>query len=74
MSNNGDASLTATAGQRNVLRYNPSAPRFSCYSQNNNQQAVRLYRKSGQSVSTVTDDPLTASGDYGCYISGAVRT
>ena len=74
ISTNGDAVLTATAGTRNTLCYNPSAPRFSCYSPNNNQQAVRLYRKSNQSVSTVTEDPLTASSDYGCYMSGAVRT
>lgn len=72
VSSNGNAVLTATAGSTNVLQYNASAPRFSCYK--GTQQSVRLYRKSSQSVSVVTDDPLTESDAIGSYISGARRT
>jgi hypothetical protein len=67
---NGDATVTAISGTRNLLRYNASSPRFSCY--RSGQQAVRLYRKGG--VLPVADDPLAASDEYGCYLSGAERT
>jgi hypothetical protein len=67
---NGDATVEAISGTRNLLRYNASSPRFSCY--RNGQQAVRLYRKG--SVLPVSDDPLAASDEYGCYLSGAERT
>jgi hypothetical protein len=67
---NGDATVEAMSGSRNLLRYNSSSPRFSCY--RSGQQAVRLYRKGG--VLPVADDPLAASDEYGCYLSGAERT
>jgi len=67
---NGDATVKAISGTRNLLRYNASSPRFSCY--RSGQQAVRLYRKG--SALPVADDPLAASDEYGCYLSGAERT
>jgi len=67
---NGDATVKAISGTRNLLRYNASSPRFSCY--RSGQQAVRLYRKGG--VLPVADDPLAASDEYGSYLSGAERT
>lgn len=67
----GDAVITATAGTRNLLRYNPAAPRFSCYG--SGQQAVRIYRKS-HAAGPVAADPLTGSEAFGSYVSGAGRT
>ena len=70
LQSDGTATVTAKEGARNLLRYNPSYPRFSCY--RNGQSAVKLYRK-GQGH-LVEDDPLTAESAYGCYITGAQRT
>ncbi|MBQ3766552.1 MAG: hypothetical protein II874_07435 [Bacteroidales bacterium] len=67
----GDALVKASAGQKNLLRYNPSAPRFSCYG--SGQDAVRIYRKT-QAAGPVAADPLTGSDAYGSYVSGAERT
>ena len=58
----------ALAGNRNLLSYNTQYPRFSCYK--SVQTPVRLYRKGG-SGGPVTEDPLTASSEYGSYLSGA---
>ena len=67
---NGDATVEAVSGSRNLLRYNASSPRFSCY--RSGQQAVRLYRKGG--ALPVADDPLAASDAFGSYVPSAQRT
>ena len=66
----GGATVKAAQGSRNLLRYNPDYPRFSCYK--DGQMAVKLYRKG--SGGPAEDDPLTASSEYGCYFTGAERT
>ena len=66
----GSATVEAKEGGRNLLRYNPSSPRFSCYK--NGQMAVRLYRK-GSALPT-KDDPLTLQNEFGSYVAGAQRT
>ena len=68
----GSVLVSALAGERNKLRYNPSSPRFSCYK--SGQDAVKLYMKGTGPGSPVDEDPLTAFSEYGCYISGATRT
>ena len=67
----GDAVVKATAGKKDLLRYNPSAPRFSCYG--SGQDAVRIYRKA-HAAGPVAADPLTESDAYGSYVAGAERT
>ena len=66
----GSALVEASQGTRNQLRYNSTAPRFSCYK--SGQTAVKLYVKAG--VQQVEDDPLTASCELGSYVSAAART
>ena len=61
----------ALAGNRNLLSYNTQYPRFSCYK--SVQTPVRLYRKGG-SGGPVSEDPLTASSEYGSYLAGAQWT
>ena len=61
----------ALAGNRNLLSYNTQYPRFSCYK--SVQTPVRLYRKGG-SGGPATEDPLTASSEYGSYLAGAQWT
>lgn len=69
--NKGDATLTATQGIRNLLRYNPNDPRFSCYA--SGQQLVRIYVKGGGTTVPQADDPLAEQSEYGCYMTGAQR-
>ena len=62
---------TALAGSRNLLSYNADYPRFSCY--RSIQTPIRLYRKGG-SGGPASEDPLTASSEYGSYFAGAQWT
>jgi hypothetical protein len=71
LGSDGNATVKAKQGSRNLLRYNASSPRFSCY--RSGQKAVRLYRKGGGGH-PVSDDPLTEESEYGCYIPGFQRT
>ena len=66
----GTLRVEASKGSRNLLRYNSTYPRFSCYK--SGQTPVKLYQKAG--VQPVEDDPLTASGEFGSYVSAAART
>ena len=68
--NDGTATIQAVNGSRNLLRYNSSSPRFSCYK--SGQSAVKLYRKG--TGTSFDDDPLTAESEYGAYVSGGRRT
>ena len=62
------------AGTRNLMRYNPEYPRFSCYKSSTKAELLRIYRKGGGSGESVVDDPLTASSAYGSYLTGAAWT
>ena len=65
----GSATVQAMEGTRNLLRYNDSKLRFSCY--NSGQMSVKLYRKGGGLASE--DDPLAEESEYGCYVSDFQR-
>ena len=67
----GNASLAAQQGTRNLLRYNPSAPRFSCYG--SGQQLVRIYVKGSGSGASMEDDLLAKETELGCYMTGFER-
>ena len=67
----GDATVTAREGTRNLLRYNPLSPRFSCYG--SGQIPVRIYVKGAGSGFLAADDPLAEKTDYGCYMTGVER-
>ena len=65
----GLATITAKAGASSILSYNTGSPRFSCYS-NNNQQKTSIYRRSGGSSGILdpTADALLQKTIYGCYL------
>ena len=70
----GDVDIQAPeAGSRNLMRYNPETPRFSCYKGSSKVDLLRLYRKVSGS-SAVMADPITASSEYGSYLAGAEWT
>ena len=62
------------AGNRNLMRYNPESPRFSCYKSSSQVELLRIYRKGDGSGGPVAEDPLTASDAYGSYLTGAMWT
>jgi hypothetical protein len=62
------------AGNRNLMRYNPESPRFSCYKSSSKTDLLRIYRKGGGSAGPVSEDPLTTSSAYGSYLTGAMWT
>ena len=67
--------LQAGAGASNLIKYNSSSPRFSCYkASSKNMVDVVLYRKSSGPSGPVADDPLAAESGYGCYLKGAEWT
>ena len=66
-----NVTVKALSGNRNLLSYNRQYPRFSCYK--SVQTPIRLYRKGG-SGGPVSEDPLTASSEYGSYLAGAQWT
>ena len=69
-SEDGAATVEAKQGTYNLLRYNSSPTRFSCY--RSGKEAVKLYRKA---ISLpVEDDPLAAFLEFGSYVSDAERT
>jgi hypothetical protein len=71
----GDVDIKAPeAGSRNLMRYNPESPRFSCYKSSSKADLLRIYRKGDGSGGTVAEDPLTASSAYGSYLTGATWT
>ena len=68
------ATVCAQNGEARYVRYNASAPRFSCYKTTaSNMKEVSIYKK-GASSGIVTDDPLAEESAYGCYFTGAQRT
>ena len=69
---NGSADVQAVSvdADHDMLRYNNSSPRFSCYE--SGQKAVKIYVKEGATV--LDDDPLAARSEYGCYLGGTERT
>ena len=69
-SEDGSATVEAKQGTYNLLRYNSSPTRFSCY--RSGKEAVKLYRKA--IALPVEDDPLAAVLEFGSYVSGAERT
>jgi len=62
----GDAAITAGAGARNVLRYNPNngSPVFACYA--SGQKPVAIFRLSGSSTPA---EPVTQYETPGFYLS-----
>ena len=64
----------AGKGSSRYIRYNASASRFSCYDSASNQGDIVLYRMVASETGAVADDPLTAHGEYGCYVTGTERT
>ncbi len=68
------ATIVAGKGSSRYIRYNASATRFSCYDSASNQGDIVLYRMVASETGAVADDPLTAQGEYGCYVTGAERT
>lgn len=66
----GTTTVTAKAGSRTLLRYNPTSPRFSCYS--SGQNAVSIFRRSaGGGISA--NDPLLQKSVYGCYLGSGLE-
>ena len=64
----GLATIKAQAGSSTYLSYNVSDPRFSCYS-NTNQEQVSIYRRNTTpSVPDPTADALLSKTVYGCYL------
>ncbi len=65
----GLATITAKAGASSILSYNTGSPRFSCYS-NNNQQKTSIYRRSGggSGPADPANDALLQKTIYGCYL------
>ena len=68
------ATIVAGKGSSRYIRYNASATRFSCYDSASNQGDIVLYRMVASETGAVADDPLTAQGEYGCYVTGTERT
>ena len=72
---NGEVDIQAPeAGPRNLMRYNPESPRFSCYKSSSKADLLRIYQKGGGSTGPVVEDPLVASSAYGSYLTGAMWT
>ena len=70
----GVATVSAQEGSSKIIRHNPSATRFSCYTgASSSTKNIVIYRKAG-SAGPMEDDPLTAFSEYGCYLTGAERT
>ncbi len=69
IASSGVATLTAGAGERKILRFNPNgqSPIFACYKEG--QQDIVLYRKAAGAAGPVLTDPLTEESDYGCYLA-----
>ncbi len=66
----GTTTVTAKAGSRTLLRYNPTSPRFSCYS--SGQNAVSIFRRSaGGGISA--NDPLLQKTVYGGYFGSGLE-
>ena len=60
-----EAWMEAYEGDRAVIGYNPSSPRFSCYSADNPQQPVAIYARSGADNSR----KILEKTGLGCYLS-----
>ena len=69
----GVATISAQEGSYKIIRFNPSASRFSCYAGSSSGTVnVTIYRQEGSPV-PMDDDPLTAFDEYGCYLTGTER-
>ena len=71
----GIATVKATQGSRNQLRFNPNngSPIFSCYGSTSNQKDIKVYRYGSDTVEPgvpVVDDPVLAKEEYGAYLNG----
>ena len=64
----GEASIVAQSGDKNILRYNPNngSPLFACYS--TGQQPVAIFRLSGSSTPA---EPVTQYETPGFYLSSS---
>lgn len=70
---NQDATIQAKAGERNMILYNSSSPRFSCYaSVSSATKSVQLYRRGGGGTAEV-EDPLCQQSQYGLYLGTKER-
>ena len=65
IADDGNATIAASDGDRNVIRYNNSSGNslFSCYAASSNQQAVAIYRRMSEPAAPVTD-----YSELGCYL------
>ena len=72
ISEDGIATIQAQGGASTLIKYNPSANRFSCYKESvNNMHDVVLYHRAFSGDDPTTVDPLTENDGYGCYLNGA---
>lgn len=74
-SNTGIATVKATQGSRNQIRFNANngSPIFSCYGSSSNVKDIKVYRYGSDIVEPgvpVVEDPVLAKEEYGAYLNG----